>query len=78
MVISKLISATGVAVPIRDPTLIAFFSCAGSQNVNKYCTKDLDVILTWARGEADEAKRKALYAKATDIYPSRRYRRFPL
>ncbi|MBR1267709.1 ABC transporter substrate-binding protein [Bradyrhizobium sp. AUGA SZCCT0222] len=51
-----------------DPTLIAFFSCAGSQNVNKYCNRDLDVILTEARGEADEAKRKALYVKATDIY----------
>ena len=53
-----------------DPTLIAFFSCAGSQNVNKYCNKDLDAILTEARGEADEAKRKALYAKATGIYLS--------
>jgi peptide/nickel transport system substrate-binding protein len=54
--------------PDPDPTLIAFFSCGGSQNVNKYCNKDLDAILTQARGEADEAKRKALYAKATDIY----------
>jgi len=51
-----------------DPTLIAFFSCAGSQNVNKYCKKDLDAILIQARGESDEAKRKAFYAKATDIY----------
>src|SRR5215475_2611656 len=51
-----------------DPTLVAFFSCAGSQNVNKYCNKDLDAILNQARGEADEGKRKALYAKATDIY----------
>jgi peptide/nickel transport system substrate-binding protein len=51
-----------------DPTLISFFSCAGSQNVNKYCNKDLDAILTQARAEADEAKRKALYAEATDIY----------
>jgi peptide/nickel transport system substrate-binding protein len=51
-----------------DPTLIAFFSCAGSQNVNKYCNRDLDAILSAARGEADDAKRKALYAKATDIY----------
>ncbi|MBV9562098.1 MAG: ABC transporter substrate-binding protein [Bradyrhizobium sp.] len=51
-----------------DPTLVAFFSCAGSQNVNKYCNKDLDAILNQARGEADEARRKALYAKATDIY----------
>jgi peptide/nickel transport system substrate-binding protein len=50
-----------------DPTLIAFYSCAGSQNVNKYCNKDLDAVLFAARGEADEAKRKALYAKATDI-----------
>jgi peptide/nickel transport system substrate-binding protein len=54
--------------PDPDPTLIAFFSCAGSQNVNKYCNKNLDAILIEARGEADEAKRKALYAKATDIY----------
>ena len=27
-------------------------------------------MLTQARGEADETKRKALYAKATDIYLS--------
>ena len=53
-----------------DPTLIAFFSCAGSQNVNKYCNKDLDTILLQGRTETDEAKRKALYAKATDIYLS--------
>ena len=32
-----------------DPTLVAFFSCAGSQNVNKYCNKDLDAILNQAR-----------------------------
>ena len=51
-----------------DPTLIAFFSCTGSQNVNKYCDKELDAILTQARAEADEKKRKALYARATDIY----------
>jgi peptide/nickel transport system substrate-binding protein len=51
-----------------DPTLISFFSCAGSQNVNKYCNKDLDAVLTKARGEADEATRKSLYAEATDIY----------
>ncbi|MBR0843357.1 ABC transporter substrate-binding protein [Bradyrhizobium liaoningense] len=51
-----------------DPTLVAFFSCAGSQNVNKYCNKDLDVILNQARAEADETKRKALYAKITDVY----------
>lgn len=51
-----------------DPTLVSFFGCTGSQNVNKYCNKDLDAVLTQARGEADEAKRKALYAKATDIY----------
>jgi peptide/nickel transport system substrate-binding protein len=51
-----------------DPTLVAFFSCAGSQNVNKYCDRELDAILMQARGEADEAKRKALYARATDIY----------
>jgi peptide/nickel transport system substrate-binding protein len=48
--------------------LFAFFSCTGSQNVNKYCNKDLDSVLTQARGEADEAKRTALYEKATDIY----------
>jgi peptide/nickel transport system substrate-binding protein len=51
-----------------DPTLVSFFSCAGSQNVNKYCDKELDAVLMQARGEADEAKRKALYARATDIY----------
>lgn len=51
-----------------DPTLFSFFGCTGSQNVNKYCNKDLDAVLTQARGEADEAKRKALYEKATDIY----------
>jgi peptide/nickel transport system substrate-binding protein len=53
--------------PDPDPTLVQFFSCAGSQNVNKYCNKDLDLILNQARAEADETRRKALYAKATDI-----------
>ena len=51
-----------------DPTLVSFFGCTGSQNVNKYCNKDLDAILSQARGEGDEAKRKALYDKATGIY----------
>lgn len=50
-----------------DPTLVAYFSCSGSQNVNKFCSKDLDAVLMQARGEADESKRKALYAKATEI-----------
>jgi len=54
--------------PDPDPTLFSFFGCTGSQNVNKYCNKDLDAVLTQARGEADEGKRKALYEKATDIY----------
>lgn len=53
--------------PDPDATLVQFFSCAGSQNVNKYCNKDLDAILNQARAESDETKRKALYAKATDI-----------
>ena len=51
-----------------DPTLVSFFGCTGSQNVNKYCNKDLDTILSQARGEGDEARRKALYDKATGIY----------
>ena len=51
-----------------DPTLVSFFGCTGSQNVNKYCNKDLDAILSQARGEGDEARRKALYDKATGIY----------
>ena len=51
-----------------DPTLVSFFGCTGSQNVNKFCNKELDAILAQARGEADEAKRKALYEKATGIY----------
>ena len=51
-----------------DPTLVAFFGCSGAQNVNKYCNKDLDGVLTQARAESGEAKRKALYEKATGIY----------
>src|SRR5450756_303682 len=51
-----------------DPTLVSFFGCTGSQNVNKFCNKELDAILAQARGEANEAKRKALYEKATGIY----------
>lgn len=49
-----------------DATLVVFFGCTGSQNVNKYCDKSVDATLSQARGEADEGKRKALYAKATD------------
>ena len=51
-----------------DPTLFSFFGCTGSQNVNKYCNKDLDAVLTQARAEADESKRAALYESATGIY----------
>ena len=54
--------------PDPDPTLVAFFGCTGSQNVNKYCNKELDAVLAQARGASDEAQRKALYAKATEIY----------
>jgi peptide/nickel transport system substrate-binding protein len=51
-----------------DPTLYAFFSCAGSQNVNKYCNKDLEAVLDAGRAETDVPKRKAIYDKATGIY----------
>jgi peptide/nickel transport system substrate-binding protein len=51
-----------------DPTLYAFFSCHGSQNVNKYCSKEMDATLDAARAESDFAKRAALYEKATGLY----------
>ena len=51
-----------------DPTLVSFFGCTGSQNVNKFCNKELDAVLAQARGEADDGKRIALYDKATGIY----------
>lgn len=48
--------------PDPDPTLYAFFACAGAQNVVKYCDKGLDDALAAARTEADPEKRKAGYA----------------
>ena len=51
-----------------DPTLFAFFSCEGSQNVNGYCNKELEDVLVEARKTFDETKRKALYDEATKIY----------
>jgi peptide/nickel transport system substrate-binding protein len=51
-----------------DPTLYAFFSCEGGQNVNKYCNRDLEKVLDAARSESDVAKRKQLYEKATGMY----------
>ncbi|MEP9368740.1 ABC transporter substrate-binding protein [Xanthobacter sp. VNH20] len=54
--------------PDPDPTLVSFFACDGSQNTGKYCDKAFDALLTEARGEADEAKRKQLYDKATEMY----------
>ena len=51
-----------------DPTLYAFFSCEGGQNVNKYCNRDLEAVLNAGPLRADVAKRKALYEKATGIY----------
>ncbi|MBP2551132.1 peptide/nickel transport system substrate-binding protein [Neorhizobium galegae] len=51
-----------------DPTLFSFFGKEGSQNVNKYSNPDMDKTLGEARASADEEQRKALYAKATDIY----------
>ena len=53
-----------------DPTLYAFFSCAGGQNVNKYCNRELEGVLNEARAEGDTARRKVLYEKATGIYLS--------
>lgn len=53
--------------PDPDASLVVFFGCQGSQNVNKYCNQELDAILAEARGAADEAKRKQLYARATGI-----------
>jgi peptide/nickel transport system substrate-binding protein len=54
--------------PDPDPTLFVFFGCSGSQNVNKYCSKEMDSVLNAARAEANEAARIKLYEKATDIY----------
>ena len=51
-----------------DPTLYSFFACTGSQNVNKYCSKDMDALLDAARAETDTARRAALYDKATGLY----------
>ncbi|MBV8912106.1 MAG: ABC transporter substrate-binding protein [Acetobacteraceae bacterium] len=51
-----------------DPTLYAFFSCEGSQNVNKYCNKNLEAVLDRGRAETDPAKRKLIYDQATGIY----------
>ncbi len=51
-----------------DPTLVSFFATTGSQNVNKFSSKELDAVLMQARAEADEGKRKALYEQATGIY----------
>ena len=51
-----------------DPTLFAFFSCKGSQNVNGYCNKKLEDVLVEARATFDETKRKTLYDEATKIY----------
>lgn len=51
-----------------DPTLFAFFSCKGSQDVNGYCNKKLEDVLGEARKTFDETKRKALYDEATKMY----------
>jgi peptide/nickel transport system substrate-binding protein len=51
-----------------DPTLYSFFGSDGSQNVNHYKNPEMDETLIAARKETDEAKRKALYDKATGIY----------
>jgi peptide/nickel transport system substrate-binding protein len=51
-----------------DGTLYAFFSCNGSQNVNKYCNKELQQVLDEGRAESDDAARVKIYEKAADIY----------
>ncbi|NLS08098.1 ABC transporter substrate-binding protein [Rhizobium sp. P32RR-XVIII] len=53
-----------------DPTLYSFFGSDGSQNVNHYKNPKMDETLLAARKETDEAKRKALYEQAADIYLS--------
>jgi peptide/nickel transport system substrate-binding protein len=51
-----------------DPTLYSFFGSDGSQNVNKYKNPEMDKTLVAARQASDEATRRQLYEKATDIY----------
>src|SRR5690606_12539551 len=50
-----------------DGTLYAFFACNGSQNVNKYCNKELEKVLDEGRAESDDAARVKIYDKAADI-----------
>jgi peptide/nickel transport system substrate-binding protein len=54
--------------PDPDPTLFSFFSCKGSQNVNGYCSPQMDKLLNEARDTTDIAMRKNLYDQITKLY----------
>jgi peptide/nickel transport system substrate-binding protein len=51
-----------------DPTLYAFYGHDGGQNVNGYNNPTMDELLLAGRAESDEAKRKDIYEKVTDLY----------
>jgi peptide/nickel transport system substrate-binding protein len=44
-----------------------YATCKGSLNDGRYCNAEVDRLLDTARGEPDEAKRKALYSKFLTI-----------
>ena len=53
--------------PDPDGNIFTFASCNGAQNDSKYCSADVDALLTKARHVADPAERKKLYDQVTEI-----------
>ena len=53
--------------PDPDGNLYTFVACNGAQNDSKYCSAEVDALLTKARHVADPAERKKLYDQVTEI-----------
>lgn len=53
--------------PDPDQNIFDWYVTGGSLNYMRYSNKELDSLLSAARAEIDEAKRKALYDKATAL-----------
>jgi len=46
--------------PDPDTVLLSFYSCAGAQNYDRYCNKDIDALIDRQSMEGDRSKRQQI------------------
>ncbi len=54
--------------PDPDGNTYPYLGCNGSQNLGKYCSKEVEELLNAAGRASDVGQRTQLYAKATDLW----------